>query len=76
MKESVIIIGCGPVGIRAAEEISALNPEVSISLYGNESIAPYNRVLLSNYLAGQCGFDSLKITPKLDQKAQLNIFYQ
>ncbi len=76
MKESVIIIGCGPVGIRAAEEISALNPEVSISLYGNESIAPYNRVLLSNYLAGQCGFDSLKITPKLDQKTQLNIFYQ
>ncbi len=76
MKQSVIIIGCGPVGIRAAEEISALKPEWSISLYGNEAIAPYNRVLLSNYLAGQCDFESLKIAPKVDPKTQLDCFYQ
>ena len=41
MNTAVVVIGAGPVGVRAVEEISALNPDVSISLYGDEPYAPY-----------------------------------
>ncbi len=75
MKTSVIIIGTGPVGIRAVEEISTQQPDTSISLYGEEPCEPYNRVLLSNYLAGQDDFEKIKLSPAIHEKTQLKTHY-
>ncbi len=74
-KASVIIIGAGPVGIRAVEEISTLRPEISISIYGNEPHKPYNRVLLSNYLAGQGDFEAIKIAPEVQPQTAFTTHY-
>ncbi len=75
MKSSVIIIGSGPVGIRAVEEISSCNPELSISIYGGENCTPYNRVLLSSYLAGKERLENIEISPKLNDLSSLTVHY-
>ncbi len=75
MKKSVVVIGSGPVGIRAIEEISALDPEVKISVYGDEPCQPYNRVLISNYLAGQADFKAISLQPNIHEKTLLNTHY-
>ena len=70
MKTSVMIIGSGPVGMRAAQEIAENNTGVSISIYGDKPYEPYNRVLLSPYLAGMENFESIRIRPRIGaQKA-------
>jgi nitrite reductase (NADH) large subunit len=55
----VVIVGAGPVGIRAAQELLRRQPDTSIVLYGDEPSEPYNRVRLSNYLVGQDNWQSL-----------------
>lgn len=49
----VVIVGAGPVGVRAAVEIRQALPQASIVLYGDEPWQPYNRVRLSSLLAGE-----------------------
>lgn len=75
MKFKVIVVGTGPVGIRAAEEISSLDPGISISLYGDEPCEPYNRILISNYLAGQGDFSSIRALPVLRSGTDLKTHY-
>lgn len=48
----IIIVGNGPVGVRAAELILKKIPETNIILFGAESCSAYNRVRLSAYIAG------------------------
>ncbi|MEP1742488.1 MAG: FAD-dependent oxidoreductase [Kangiellaceae bacterium] len=48
----IIIIGNGPVGVRAAELILKKLPNTNVILFGEESYPAYNRVQLSVYLAG------------------------
>ena len=47
----VLIIGSGPVGMRAAKEILKRSPMARVTLMGNEPYRPYNRVQLSSLLA-------------------------
>lgn len=75
MKPSVVVIGSGPVGIRAIEDLSALDSEIKISVYGDEPCQPYNRVLLSNYLAGQADFETIRLTPNIQEKTELTTHY-
>jgi nitrite reductase (NADH) large subunit len=49
---SIVIVGNGPVGIRAAELILESKLQDSIFIFGDEEAQPYNRVRLSLYLAG------------------------
>ena len=50
-----IIVGTGPVGIRAAREVleRSLGDDTGVWLFGDEPVTPYNRVVLSCYLAGE-----------------------
>lgn len=48
----IIVIGSGPVGMAFVDAICKKKPNSRISLFGDERVAPYNRVQLSALLAG------------------------
>lgn len=55
----IVIVGAGPVGIRAAQELHRRHPDTSIVIYGDEPTEPYNRVRLSSFLGGELDWQSL-----------------
>ncbi|HEU4646448.1 MAG TPA: FAD-dependent oxidoreductase, partial [Burkholderiales bacterium] len=59
----LIVVGAGPVGMRLVQEYALRRPGASIVVFGEEQRAPYNRVRLSSYLAGEagCGAGALEI---------------
>ncbi|MGI8329659.1 FAD-dependent oxidoreductase [Actinomadura scrupuli] len=54
-RQRVVVIGSGMAGARLAGEISERDPagRVHVTVLGTERHPPYNRVLLTNVLAGQ-----------------------
>lgn len=48
----VVVVGSGPVGVRTVQELLKINPDQEIVLYGDEPWEPYNRVRLTQMLAG------------------------
>ena len=67
----IVIIGTGPVGIRALQLLLKQNPVANIVIYGNEPWEPYNRVQLSSFLAGDLDWTGLVQEQKIP--AQDNI---
>lgn len=59
MPAPVVIVGAGPVGIRAAQEVHRRQPEQPIVIYGDEPTEPYNRVRLSGFLIGELDWQAL-----------------
>ena len=59
----MIVIGAGPVGMRMVQEFALRRPGASVVIFGEEQRAPYNRVRLSSYLAGEpgCGAGALDV---------------
>ncbi len=55
------IVGGGPVGMRMAEELLKRIPNASVTVYGNEPYAPYDRIKLSALLAGQVSREDIFI---------------
>jgi len=55
----IIIAGTGPVGIQAAREILKLAPHYPLVVYGAEPWEAYNRVHLSELLAGEIGWEEI-----------------
>ncbi len=55
----IIIAGTGPVGIHAAREVLKLAPEQPLIVYGAEPWEAYNRVRLSELLAGEIDWESI-----------------
>ncbi len=51
----VVIVGAGPAGIRALRELRRHSADIPVIVYGDEPYQPYNRVQLSNLLAGKVG---------------------
>lgn len=49
----VVVIGAGMVGSRFADELCRLDDSIGIDILGDESYEPYNRVLLTELLAGR-----------------------
>ena len=49
-RPTIVIVGTGPVGVRAAHEIIKRNSAAQIVLFGNEAGKPYNRALLTSLL--------------------------
>jgi len=41
---SIIIIGAGPAGVIAAENLRKLDPESTITIIGDEKEVPYSRI--------------------------------
>jgi assimilatory nitrate reductase electron transfer subunit len=49
----LVVVGNGMAGSRLVGEVRARDPRASITVFGAEQGRPYNRVLLSNVLAGK-----------------------
>jgi nitrite reductase (NADH) large subunit len=72
--QRIVVIGAGPAGIRFAEELSQINPEVEIQIFSNEPYRPYNRVQLSAFLAGDIEREDLDIElPELSNNITFTI---
>jgi nitrite reductase (NADH) large subunit len=65
----IVIVGAGPVGIKAAQEIDRWQREVPIVVYGDEPTEPYNRVRLSGFLSGELNWQALTRGLALPQRA-------
>ncbi|MBX9811816.1 MAG: FAD-dependent oxidoreductase [Burkholderiales bacterium] len=68
----VVIVGAGPVGIRAAQELHRRLPDQPVVLYGEEPSEPYNRMRLSSFLGGELDWQALTRDLKLPQSANLD----
>jgi assimilatory nitrate reductase electron transfer subunit len=70
----VVIVGAGMAGARLADEIAHRDPggRISVTLLGAESHRPYNRVQLTNVLAGTVGEDDIAL-PIPDEEVALRL---
>jgi len=58
----VVVIGAGMVGHRFTEELNRLDPSADITLLGDEEYEPYNRILLTELLAGRVDLAGLTMS--------------
>ena len=52
MRPRLVVIGNGMAGARTVEEILARGGDFDITMFGDEPYGNYNRIMLSNLLAG------------------------
>lgn len=67
----IVVVGAGPVGVRAAQELARRAPERRILIYGDEPREPYNRVRLSSFLAGELEWAAITTNLKLPETANI-----
>lgn len=72
---AIIIVGSGPVGMQLAQELLARNVAQPVIVYGGESQHPYNRVRLSDYLAGEVYRDDLTLEEGSSESATIEYRY-
>jgi len=68
-EQPVVIVGAGPVGMRAASELARRCPQREIVIYGEEDAEPYDRVQLSSFLMGEVAEEALFQETRLSQPA-------
>ena len=56
---STVIVGSGPVGMRAAQDILRREPDRRVVIFGEERWRPYNRVLLTPLFAGETRLEGI-----------------
>jgi nitrite reductase (NADH) large subunit len=59
-----VVIGGGIAGISAAEAIRKQDPEAKIRLFSREKLAPYSRMALTRYMAGEVDREKLPLHPR------------
>lgn len=59
--ERLIVVGNGMVGVACLENILAYKKKFDITVFGDETHANYNRILLSSVLAGERSADEITI---------------
>ncbi|MEV7969931.1 FAD-dependent oxidoreductase [Sphaerisporangium sp. NPDC088356] len=57
----LVVIGNGMAGTRLAGEVRARDKSVQVTVFGAETRGPYNRVLLSNVLAGTASPEQVRL---------------
>lgn len=72
---AIIVVGSGPVGMQFANELMLRNIDVPVIVYGSEPDQPYNRVRLSDYLAGEVYRDALSIDEPASDDATIEFRY-
>jgi len=72
----VIVVGAGPVGFRVCHDILRFNSNQSVVLFGDEPYAPYDRVKLSSYLAGDIDQVWLQDKPGSIEQFKLMLGYR
>lgn len=65
---NIVIIGAGPTGVKAANELLSRSEAVSIKIFNGEPSKPYNRAQLSYFLAGD--LDRSDLDNSLPKKSQ------
>jgi nitrite reductase (NADH) large subunit len=63
----IVIVGNGPVGVKAAELLLEKNLNIKVIIYGEEQCSPYNRVQLSLLLSGEIEEPALAHQAVLDE---------
>ena len=71
-----IVVGAGPAGARFIKKYRALNPSATILWFNAESYSPYNRVKLSELLAGNITGDFLQNEYQDALQEDENLFLQ
>ncbi|KUO15311.1 NAD(P)/FAD-dependent oxidoreductase [Streptomyces dysideae] len=67
----VLVVGCGMAGARFVRRLTALNPDVRITVFDGERHPAYNRPLLTGVLAGhyRSGDIALPLPPGIELRA-------
>jgi len=65
-----LVIGAGPVGLRAAQEL--VRQGQTVTVLGDESVSPYNRVRLTPLLSGDVRFGEI-VTPTPEDSDMLTV---
>lgn len=73
--EAIVVVGSGPVGMQLANELSLREVDAPIIVYGSEPVQPYNRVRLSDYLAGELYRDALAIDESVSSANNIEYRY-
>lgn len=73
-EEPVIVVGAGPAGMRAAQEVLAASADVPVQIFGEEAWPPYNRVQLSAVLAGTTSLDGVRLSLPPEHAARVEHF--
>src|SRR5690348_12463104 len=55
----LVVVGNGMAGVACVEHILKQNPDFEITIFGDETHANYNRILLSMVLAGEKSADEI-----------------
>jgi nitrite reductase (NADH) large subunit len=64
-KKKLVVVGNGMAGIRAVEDILAIDPDLfDITVFGDENYTNYNRILLSKVLAGDVSVDEITLNTR------------
>ena len=71
----VVIVGAGPTGIRATQELARRRPDQPIVIYGDEPSEPYNRVRLSSFLVGELDWNALTRDTRLPETSTISTRY-
>ena len=66
-RDPVVVVGAGPVGVRAAQEIRRRLPDAPLIVFGAEAWQPYNRVRLSSALAGELQWSAVSADVRLPE---------
>jgi nitrite reductase (NADH) large subunit len=61
--EDLIVVGNGMAGVACLEQILKHSPKFRVTVFGDETHANYNRILLSSVLAGERSADDIMINP-------------
>ncbi len=67
----VVVVGAGPSGIRAVNELLRHDPQHPIVLYGDEPWEPYQRVQLTALMLGEVGLHAIHNQPRLPRAHQV-----
>ncbi len=60
-KQKLVVIGNGMAGVACVEQILRFEHDFEITIFGEETYANYNRILLSSVLAGERSADEIMI---------------
>jgi ferredoxin-nitrate reductase len=64
-RRRLVVVGTGMAGLGVVEEavLRRRPSELRVTMLGEESVAPYNRILVSKLLARTCGMGDLELRP-------------
>ncbi|MBI3598580.1 MAG: FAD-dependent oxidoreductase, partial [Nitrospirae bacterium] len=63
-KKQIVVIGNGMAGVSACEAVLKTKKEAAMTIFGDEPYTNYNRILLSDVLAGKTTYGKIVLNTK------------